>query len=79
MKKIAILAAGVIFSINTMAQTWSVDKMHSRVGFSVKHMGINFIQGDFKNFDGKISQAKPGASLDGAKVEFSAEAASVNT
>lgn len=40
-----------IFSQND----WTVDKAHSKVGFSVNHMVITSVEGYFKDYDAKIS------------------------
>jgi polyisoprenoid-binding protein YceI len=34
--------------------TWSVDSAHSRVEFSVKHLGIATVRGHFADFDGSL-------------------------
>ena len=77
MKKITIIAAGLFLSVSSFAQTWSVDKMHSKVGFSITHMKINEIEGDFKSFDATITSSK--ADFSDAVMEFSADVNSINT
>jgi polyisoprenoid-binding protein YceI len=77
MKKVTILLTGLILSASAFAQTWSIDKAHSRIGFGITHLTINEIDGDFKSFDGKISSSKPDFS--DATIEFSAEMSSINT
>ena len=77
MKKFTIIAAGLFLTATTFAQTWSVDKMHSRLGFSITHMTINDINGDFKSFDAKINSAKPDFS--DATIELNADINSINT
>ena len=77
MKKISIFAAGLLLSASAFAQTWSIDKAHSRVGFGITHLTINEIQGDFKTFDGKITASK--ADFSDAAIEFSADINSINT
>ena len=34
--------------------TWNVDPAHSRVGFSVKHLGISTVRGEFRDFAGSL-------------------------
>ncbi len=34
--------------------TWNVDPAHSKVGFSVKHMGISNVRGEFTEFEGVL-------------------------
>ena len=77
MKKVTIIAAGLMLSASAFAQSWSVDKMHSNIGFGITHLTINEIQGNFNSFDSKITDAK--ADFDGAKIEFSADVNSINT
>ena len=36
------------------AGTWSVDPVHSSVGFSVKHLGIATVRGKFEDFEGTL-------------------------
>lgn len=40
--------------------TWAVDKSHSKVGFSVKHMGIANVRGEFTDFEGSLEVADDG-------------------
>ncbi len=77
MKRISIFAAGLFLSVSALAQTWSIDKAHSRVGFGITHLTINEIEGDFKTFDGKITASK--ADFSDAAIEFSADINSINT
>jgi polyisoprenoid-binding protein YceI len=34
--------------------TWVIDPAHSRVGFSIRHMGIDTIRGEFTRFEGTL-------------------------
>jgi len=77
MKRISIFAAGLFLSVSALAQTWSIDKAHSRVGFGITHLTINEIDGNFKTFDGKITASK--ADFSDAAIEFSADVNSINT
>jgi polyisoprenoid-binding protein YceI len=45
-----------IETLNTAipAGTWKIDPIHSRVEFSIRHMGIATIRGSFADFDGVI-------------------------
>jgi polyisoprenoid-binding protein YceI len=36
------------------AGTWTVDPVHSTVGFSVKHLGIATVRGKFEDFEGTL-------------------------
>ncbi|WP_249869966.1 YceI family protein [Oceanobacillus saliphilus] len=56
---------------------WTVDPVHSEVGFSVKHMMISKAKGTFDKFDAVIETNVE--DLTDAKVEVTIETASVNT
>jgi polyisoprenoid-binding protein YceI len=58
------------------AGTYSIDPVHSRVGFAVRHLGIATVRGHFGSFEGSF---EIGDELDSAKVYGSVEAASVDT
>jgi polyisoprenoid-binding protein YceI len=58
------------------AGTYSIDPVHSRVGFAVRHLGIATVRGHFGSFEGSFAI---GDELDSAKVYGSVEAASVDT
>jgi polyisoprenoid-binding protein YceI len=79
MKKLIVLCFAFL-AMSVSAVVWgadySVDKDHSRVGFSVRHL-VSHVSGNFKDFSGtfKFDAKKPEAS----KVDFSINAASINT
>jgi polyisoprenoid-binding protein YceI len=56
--------------------TWIVDPSHSKVGFSVKHMGIATVRGEFTDFQGTLEIAD---DLSSAKAYGTVKAASVDT
>ncbi|WP_020602606.1 YceI family protein [Spirosoma spitsbergense] len=70
------VAAFLTFSVAN-AQTWAVDKAHSKVGFSVTHLMLSEVDGNFKTFDVKIMSAKP--DLSDAMIELTADVNSINT
>jgi polyisoprenoid-binding protein YceI len=41
--------------------TWNIDPVHSRVGFSVKHLGISTVRGEFRNYEGSLVINESGA------------------
>ena len=56
MKKIALLLVATLFSVASFAQTkWNVDAMHSSINFSVKHLGISFVDGRFDKYEGTFT------------------------
>lgn len=78
MKKLLLLFVATTLSVATFAQAkWTVDPYHSFVTFSVKHMGISFVDGQFKKFEGQFTAAKP--DLTDAKINFTVDAASIST
>lgn len=78
MKKLNTLLALVLMAGAAFAQTtWTIDKPHSRIGFSVVHMVVSETEGGFKDFEGKV--VSKNADFDGADVEFSAKVASIDT
>ena len=80
MKKVTVmlgLAFAMFSFVATEASTWTIDPMHSNVGFSINHLGINDIKGNFTTFESKISTTKEDFS--DAQFEFSADVNSINT
>ena len=78
MKKIFLFLVSISIGVASSAQTrWTIDPLHSFVSFSVKHMGISFVEGSFKKFDGFVVAAKP--DLTDAKVTFSVDVNSIST
>ncbi len=77
MKKISLFSIALVISAISFAQTWSVDKAHSRLGFGITHMGINEVDGSFKSFSATLTATKDDFS-DGA-VELTADVSSINT
>jgi len=78
MKKITLLAAGVMLGTTLLAQNkWVANKAHSKVGFTVTHLSISEVDGEFKKFDASITTTKPDFS--DAVFEMTADASSVNT
>lgn len=57
--------------------TWSVDTVHSELGFSVKHMMISKAKGSFDDFDAVIEADVE--NLTDSKVEVTIDASSINT
>jgi polyisoprenoid-binding protein YceI len=57
--------------------SWNIDKAHTEVGFSVKHMMISTVRGKFGSFDATV-QLDP-ANLASTKLSASIDAASIDT
>ncbi len=64
-------------SVHAEPSTYNIDPVHSTVGFKIRHLGISWVQGSFKDFDGVVilNEAEPGNS----KIAVSVKAASVDT
>ncbi|RCH55141.1 hypothetical protein DJ568_08090 [Mucilaginibacter hurinus] len=61
-----------------MATTkWVLDPTHSEVQFKVKHLVISTVTGSFKTFDGELET--DGDDFENAKIQFSADIASIDT
>src|ERR1700681_4824241 len=41
--------------------TWAIDKVHSHVGFAVKHMVVSTFRGRFEDYDGTLTVGEDGA------------------
>ncbi len=78
MKKFIYLFVAVFASATMFAQTtWKVDQMHSFLTFSVKHLGISFVEGKFDKYDGTFTSSK--ADLTDGKFDFTIQSNSINT
>jgi polyisoprenoid-binding protein YceI len=82
MKKITFIAA-VALATMTLSFTafeggnWSSDAGHSRLGFTITHIGITEFYGDFNSYETKLTSSKPDFS--DAVVSLSADVNSVDT
>src|SRR4051812_34127806 len=78
-KLITTAAASLLMMSATFAQVkWKVDASHSKLGFSVTHMMVSETEGKFKVFDGS-AESKTDMDFTDAKIDFTADAASINT
>jgi len=77
MKKINSLLVALLITSSAFAQTWTVDKVHSNLGFSVSHLVVSEVDGSFKSFDAKITSSKE--DFTDAVFEFTGDAASIFT
>jgi polyisoprenoid-binding protein YceI len=82
MKKIllvvALVAIGIFVTNLSKGQgTWTLDKAHSSVKFTVEHLVISEVEGNFTDFDGTLVSTGPDFS--NAKIGFTVNVASVNT
>lgn len=77
MKSFVFSVATLLTISATYAQTWTVDKAHAKVGFTVTHLMLTEVDGNFKNYDAKITATKP--DLSDAVIELTADVNSINT
>jgi polyisoprenoid-binding protein YceI len=77
MKKIILSVVASVLVSATFAQTWSLDKAHSKLGFGVTHLMISDVEGAFRTFDAKITSSKDDFS--DASVELTADVNSIDT
>ncbi|GAB4049725.1 YceI family protein [Spirosoma litoris] len=77
MKKATLIAALLFSSVGAFAQTWTLDKAHSNLNFTVTHMMLSEVDGKFTNFDVKMISAKD--DFTDAQIDFTADVNSINT
>jgi polyisoprenoid-binding protein YceI len=82
MKKVTLITlltiSAFFFSFTVVApSSWTLDKNHGKLGFTITHLMISDIEGSFKDFDAKITA--PNEDFTDAVVEMTAETASINT
>lgn len=75
LKTLALLL--VFVSINFAQTEWAFDKSHSNVSFSVTHMLISEIEGDFRSFEGKIITEDD--SFENAEISLTVDLNSIDT
>ncbi len=79
MKKFSLLFIAVLATLNINAQStnWAIDDSHSSIRFSVAHMVISEIEGNFKKFEGTVAADKEDFS--DLKVAFTMDVNSIDT
>lgn len=77
MKKINLSILFVLITLTSFSQTWVSDPAHSRLGFTISHLMISHVTGNFKQFEVKAITKKP--DYTDAKIEVTAQIASINT
>ncbi len=75
--KIFTLAFALAFTYGMAQETWVMDKSHTDIEFNVTHLIISEVNGNFREFDGKVVNSS--ADFDGAEIEFTADVASIDT
>lgn len=77
MKKITLTTAIVFAALTTFAQSWMMDKAHSRLAFNVTHLMVSNVDGKFKSFDVSVTSSKD--DFTDAVIEVTADINSINT
>ena len=79
MKKIVLAISILTLSANLFAQsnTWKTDPAHSNVRFTVTHMAISEVEGQFTSFNGTMISSKP--DFTDAQIDFIVDVKSINT
>lgn len=79
MKKITLFLAFLVASATTFAQTttWTADPYHSKLGFTVTHLGIADVPGHFDSYDVTVKAAN--ADFSDAVIELTVQTNSINT
>src|SRR3569832_678911 len=77
MKKNMIMTTALLVAVVSYAQTWTVDKAHAKLGFTITHLMLSDVEGSFKSFDAKITSSKDDFS--DAVFVLTADASSVIT
>lgn len=72
-----LLVVGVFCSSLVSADDYSIDKAHSTIGFSAKHLMVSKTNGMFNEYDGAIT-FDPN-DLSASKIEMTIQSASINT
>jgi polyisoprenoid-binding protein YceI len=70
-------ATGINGNAPSQTSSWTADKPHTSLKFSVSHLVISDVEGTFKTFDGSMESSK--ADFSDAKINFTAEVNSINT
>ncbi|MCJ8332618.1 MAG: YceI family protein [Lentisphaeria bacterium] len=76
MKKLTLVIA-FIAALSLSANDFKVDSVHSSIGFSVKHLLISNVKGNFKKFSGSWSYDEKTKSIKSFKLMI--ETASIDT
>lgn len=74
---IALISLGLSAPAAALASTWEIDPSHSSVQFSVRHMMVSNVRGDFGKVTGTVELDE--ADVTKSAVRASIDVASVNT
>lgn len=79
MKKIfsILLLSSLGLGVNAQNIVWNVDPTHTTVKFSVTHLMVSEVEGNFKTYSGKVES--PSTDFNNGTVEFTIDVNSINT
>jgi polyisoprenoid-binding protein YceI len=77
MSHLVLVLTALLFASFGFADNYTIDKDHSSINFTVKHMGISNVKGTFKDYDGKIAFDEKTPAKDSATITIKTE--SINT
>jgi polyisoprenoid-binding protein YceI len=73
-----LLTAAIVGLVSpALAATWALDPAHSSVAFSVRHMMVSNVSGEFTRLSGTVNGDQSAAT--GATIEATIDAASIST
>jgi polyisoprenoid-binding protein YceI len=73
----AAVVAAPTASAAAATGTWGVDKSHTDIGFTIKHLAVSKVRGHFNDFDGTV--IVNGAQPEKSSVSFAIKTASIDT
>jgi polyisoprenoid-binding protein YceI len=77
MKRNVSVVVLLVLASSSFAQKWTLDQAHSKLGFSITHLMVSSVDGNFKSFDAIISSSKDDFS--DASVELTADVNTIDT
>lgn len=78
MKSVSLFVLLFCIAFSSTAQTkWVIDEGHTKIKFSVSHLMVAEVEGEFKSFKGKV--VTKGDSFEDAQIEFSIDVNSITT
>ncbi|MFN8275974.1 MAG: YceI family protein [Chitinophagales bacterium] len=77
MKKLVFALATALAALAAQAQEWKLDASHSSVNFTITHMMVSEVHGNFRNFSAVATATKPDFS--DLATTFTIDANTINT
>ena len=74
---LSLLIASSFTFAQSLETPWKIDKSHSAISFTVTHLMISEVTGNFKDFDIQVTSTKP--DFTDMKVVATIKVASINT